>query len=111
MKIIILILLLCTFNTCEGSVHEFLVSDTTDQETYTNLFICTDFAEMLQYNASLENISIGCIVVSNKPNLEGLNHMMNYYKIDKFIVVIEPQTDEVMRLDQTGWKYYSFIED
>ena len=81
--------------------------DTTDTHEYLPYYTCGHFARELSLNASRENITIGTVILGNHPTLRGYqNHIMNYYLSNGTIMLIEPQTDQIMHLEDTMFSYY-----
>lgn len=93
-------------------IESFLVNDTTDTNHYLPYYTCGHFSRELSYNASLHNISVGSVILGNNPVLRGKNnHIMNYIIIENKVYLIEPQTDEIILLNQTMYNYYRLYPD
>jgi hypothetical protein len=90
-------------------IKEFLAEDRTNEHEYTNYYDCGDFAKTLSKNASIQNISIGCVLLSNNPNFRGnSNHIMNYFEIDGKYYFIEPQNDMIFPPEETIFNFAKF---
>ena len=75
------------------SLHQFLMIDTTDSHPYINgTYVCRDFSRDLILSASKYHIYLDYIYIPEK------NHMMVglYNPLEQSIVIIEPQTDEII---------------
>jgi len=75
------------------SLHQFLMIDTTDSYPYINgTYVCRDFSRDLILSASKHYIYLDYIYIPEK------NHMMVglYNPLEQSIVIIEPQTDEII---------------
>ena len=75
------------------SFHQFLMIDTTDSHPYKDgTYVCRDFSRDLILSASKYHIYLDYIYVPEK------NHMMVglYNPLEQSIVIIEPQTDEII---------------
>ena len=75
------------------SFHQFLMIDTTDSHPYKDgTYVCRDFSRDLILSASKHHINLDYIYVPEK------NHMMVglYNPLEQSIVIIEPQTDEII---------------
>lgn len=96
----------------EIELQEFLAADQTDQHEYLPWYTCGHFSRALVKNASEHNIKIGSIICGDHPVLRGhQNHIMNYYVQNDCIWIIEPQTDQIMRLNDTMYGYYRLYPD
>jgi len=85
------------------SLTQFLVLDTTDTHTYIDgTYVCRDFSRDLILSASKYHIYLDYIYVPEK------NHMMVglYNPLEQSIVIIEPQTDEIIGFIKDGNKDY-----
>ena len=90
----------------------FLLNDTTNQHEYLQWYTCGHFSRDLVKNATNHNITIGSVILGNHPVFRGHNnHIMNYFTENQSIWIIEPQTDEVMRLNDTMYNYYRLYPD
>lgn len=88
-------------------VEAFLVNDTTNNSEWLPYYSCGHFARDLSRNASQFNISIGSVILGNHPTLRGHdNHIVNYVIDNNTVYLIEPQTDEIFLLNQSGYLYY-----
>jgi len=75
------------------SLTQFLALDTTNTHTYIDgTYVCRDFSRDLILSASKHHIYLDYIYVPEK------NHMMVglYNPLEQSIVIIEPQTDEII---------------
>jgi len=75
------------------SLTQFLALDTTDTHTYIDgTYVCRDFSRDLILSASNHHIYLDYIYIPEK------NHMMVglYNPLEHSIVIIEPQTDEII---------------
>jgi len=113
--IIILLLLLISPASADelDDVISFLVEDQTDIHEYLPWYTCGHYSRDLVRNASEYNLSIGSVKLSNHPVFGGQyqSHDMNYISINDSIWIIEPQTDEIMRLNNTMFTYYRLYPD
>jgi len=76
------------------SLTQILALDSTDTHTYIDgTYVCRDFSRDLILSASKHHIYLDYIYVPEK------NHMMVglYNPLEQSIVIIEPQTDEIIR--------------
>ena len=88
-------------------IEVFLINDTTDTREWLSYYSCGHFSRDLSYNASIVNITLGSVILGNHPVLRGYNnHIMNYFIIENNVYLIEPQTDEILLLNQTMYSYY-----
>lgn len=88
-------------------VEAFLVNDTTDSHEWLPYYSCGHFARDLSRNASQLNISISSAILGNNPVLRGhSNHIVNYIIDNNTVYLIEPQTDEIFLLNQSGYRFY-----
>lgn len=93
-------------------VQAFLINDTTDTHEYLPWYTCGHFSRELVYNASLNNITLGSVIVGHHPTLRGFdNHIMNYFTHNDTIYVIEPQNDNIEKIDETMFGYYRLYPD
>ena len=93
-------------------IEAFLINDTTDTREWLPYYSCGHFSRDLSYNASIVNITLGGVILGNNPVLRGYNnHIMNYIVIENKIYLIEPQTDEILLLNQTMYSYYRLYPD
>jgi len=112
--VIILIGLLLGVITAQGemSITEFLIEDQTDVKMHTNIYTCGHFVRDLARNASDINLTIGGLILGDHSRLYGFdNHAMNFIRVNGTIMVIEPQTDQIMSLEATGYEYYRIYEN
>jgi len=92
-------------------VTDFLINDPTDRNEYTQMYTCGHFSRDLSYNASLLNITIGAIIVTENsyPLIKGYgNHLINYFESEGILYFIEPQTDEIMTAEQVWSRGYNY---
>lgn len=90
----------------------YLACDSTDTHEYLPYYTCGHYTRDLVYNASQFNITLGGIILGNRPGLRGhQNHIMNYYTDNEQIWVIEPQTDRILKLEDTAYCYYRLYPD
>ena len=85
------------------SLTQFLALDTTDTHTYIDgTYVCRDFSRDLILSASKYHIYLDYIYVPEK------NHMMVglYNPLEQSIVIIEPQTDEIVGCIKENNKHY-----
>ena len=95
-----------------NEIQEFLENDTTDNNKYLSWYTCGHFSRELSYNASLQNITVGSVILGYHPTFRGYqNHIMNYIIINDTVVLIEPQTDQITCLNQTMYSYYRLYPD
>lgn len=109
LKILILLCLICSGITDqEIELRLFLLNDATSERYYIdNEYTCGYFSRDLVSNASVEEIRIGTVLLGNYQSLNGTeNHAMNYCIINDEVVIIEPQSDKLMTVDETGYDYY-----
>lgn len=96
--------------TCSAEItdiEQFLINDITDQHEYLPWYTCGHYARDLSRNASKHNLTIGSVLLSNHPVFRGSdNHAMNCINVNGLMWIIEPQNDQIMRLNNTGYKYY-----
>lgn len=97
-------------NICSGEmtdIEQFLINDTTDQHEYLPWYTCGHYARDLSRNASEHNLTIGSMILGDHPVFRGYqNHIMNYVVENSTIWVVEPQTDQIMTLQDTQYRYY-----
>ena len=88
-------------------VQAFLVSDATDSHEYLTYYTCGHFSRTLYHNASKNNITLGSVILGYHPTLRGFdNHIMNYFMYNDIIYVVEPQNDNILKIDETLFGYY-----
>lgn len=110
--IIILLLILSPAAAELDDIVSFLAEDQTDTHEYLPWYTCGHFARDLARNASEHNISIGGVILGNHPVFIGYNnHIMNYFIVNESIWIIEPQTDQLMNLNDTMYNYYRLYPD
>ncbi len=87
-------------------LQDFLEVDTTDEHEYLPWYSCGHFTRDLAHNATEYNISLGGAICGNHPVFRGhQNHIINYIKINDTLYFIEPQTDQIMQLDEIFMQY------
>lgn len=109
LKILILLCLVCSGITDQGiELKLFLLNDSTDERYYIDgEYTCGYFSRDLVTNASEHGIKIGTVLLGPNKDLSGVkNHAMNYCLVNGEVVIIEPQSDELMTVDETGYDYY-----
>lgn len=113
--LLLLVAVLMTSMACIGvvsgesieDIEVFLMNDNTDTREWLPYYSCGHFSRDLSYNASIVNITLGSVILGNNPVLRGYNnHIMNYIVIENKTYLIEPQTDEILLLNQTMYSYY-----
>ena len=93
-------------------IESFLMNDITDTHEWLPYYSCGHFSRDLSYNASIVNVTLGSVILGNHPVLRGYNnHIMNYVIIENKIYLIEPQTDEILLLNQAVYNYYRLYPD
>ena len=93
-------------------IEQFLRNDTTDQHKYYQYYSRGHFSRDLSRNASDNNFTIGSVILGNHPVFRGYkNHIMNYVSVNTSIWLIEPQNDQIMRLNDTMYRYYRLYPD
>lgn len=104
---IMALLLIGTCSAEMSTIKDFLTNDTTDQHEYLPWYTCGHYSRDLATNASNHNISIGSVILGYNPVLRGYqNHIMNYIVSNGSIWIIEPQTDQIMMINDTTYQYY-----
>ena len=84
-----------------SDITTFLETDNTNEHEYLPWYTCGHYTRELAYNARDHNISMGAAILSNHPVFRGYhNHIINYIEIDDVLYFIEPQTDNIMLLDE-----------
>lgn len=87
-------------------LKSFLNVDTTDQHEYSKQYSCGHFSRDLEINATKHNLLIGTVLLGMDQGFDSVeNHIMNYM-FDDGLIIIDPQTDQLMSLDNTGYDYY-----
>jgi len=111
--IIILLLLIAPASADQlDDIISFLEDDQTDTHEYLPWYSCGHYSRDLARNASEYNLSLGSVILSNHPTLRGKwNHIMNYFTVNESIKLIEPQTDQIMNLNDTMYGYYRLYPD
>ena len=109
---VILILLLVFLGSSSVGVHSplesFLESDTTNQREYTDEYNCGYFCRDLVSNSS--SVEIGIVLLGHYQALNGTNnHAMCYCFVEDELIIIEPQTDELMNIEDTEFEYYQLF--
>lgn len=95
-----------------SELEEFLDIDKTDEHEYLPWYSCGHFSRDLARNATKHNLTIGSVILGNHPVFRGYdNHIMNYVMDNDTIILIEPQTDRMLTLDQTMHTYYRLYPD
>ena len=117
----ILILLMVVFTVvtydvrAETNITElqvFLEVDRTNEHEYLPWYTCGHFSRDLARNATEHNLTIGSVILGNHPVFKGHNnHIMNYAMDNDTIILIEPQTDRILALNQTMYTYYRLYPD
>lgn len=102
-------------HTCTAEItdiEQFLVNDTTDQHEYLPWYTCGHYARDLSINASKHNLTLGSMILGTHPRFRGYNnHLMNYIIENGTIWAIEPQTDQILQLNNTMYGYYRLYSD
>ena len=99
-------------NISDGELQNFLTLDQTDTKEYTNVFQCGHFSRQLAKNATAYNITLGGAILGHDPSFRGYdNHIVNYVYINGTIQFIEPQNDQLMRLNQSGYEYFKLYKN
>lgn len=105
-------LLLILIPNVSANLTTFLEEDKTNEHEYLPYYTCGHFSRDLAKNASECNLTIGSAILGNHPRFKGYNnHIVNYIMDNNIIVIIEPQTDNILYLNQTGYKYYRLYTD
>ena len=87
-------------------LQKFLLEDNTDKNERMPWYTCGHYARDLARNASLHNISIGSIILSNNICFRGYNNcIMNYIIYEDNLILIDPQSDQIYALN-SGLKCY-----
>ena len=113
-KILVLVLVLMVFSTASAEttmteLQDFLKVDKTDEHEYLPWYTCGHFTRDLVRNASKHNISLGGAICGNHPVFRGYdNHIINYIEINDTLYFIEPQTDNIMQLDEI-FMHYQYV--
>ena len=91
----------------------FLAEDSTDSQEYLPWYTCGHFSRDLARNASLHNLSIGSVIMSDHPVFGGRwnSHIMNYIEINGSLWLIEPQTDQICSVEWSNFRYLRFYPD
>lgn len=90
----------------------FLEEDTTDENEWTQYYTSGHYARDLAKNASLHNISIGSAILGMNQRFRGYeNHIVNYMIIEDVLIVIDPDNDRLLFMDQTPYKYFRLYPD
>ena len=94
-------------------LQTFLEVDTTDQHEYLPWYSCGHFSRDLARNTTEHNLTMGSVMLSDHPVFRGKwnSHIMNYVVLNDSIWLIEPQTDYIMRLNDTMYQYYRLYPD
>lgn len=120
LKLALLILVsLCSIGNVSADMNittfvEFLANDTTDEHEYLPWYTCGHFSRDLAKNGTIDNLSIGSAILGNHPRFAGCNnHVINYVYINDTIIFIEPQTDQLLTLDEVffSWWYIRLYPD
>lgn len=118
MFLIVVLLIWCAFwgmslVTAEPStLTEFLANDSTDTHEYLPYYTCGHYSRDLARNATENNITLGSVILGYHPTFRGhQNHIMNYYMNNDIVMLIEPQTDQVLYLNDTMYIYYRIYPD
>lgn len=86
------------------------MNDSTDKHEYHDEYRCGNFSRDLVLNASHNGLHMGTILVGRYPALNGTdNHAMCWIKIDDKLIIIEPQSDEQMTLEDIDKKYSYYL--
>ena len=95
-------------NITQEALNTFLLNDSTNNHTYIKgMYDCGYFARDLARNASKLNITLGGVILGYTPTFRDYdNHIANYVYINGSLQFIEPQNDQLMRLNQTGYDFY-----
>ena len=111
-KFILTIILISTIGTASCNITSFLEGDNTNENEYLPWYTCGHFARDLARNASENNLTIGSIMLGVHPTFRGhSNHLANYYIHNNTIMIIQPQTDEILPIEQTIYIYYRLYPD
>ena len=87
-------------------LQDFLGVDATDQNEWTLCHSCGHFTRELAHNSSEYNITLGAAILGNHPVFRGYqSHIVNYIKIDGILYFVEPQTDNIMLLEEVFMLY------
>lgn len=110
--ILIMGMLMALIMPVSANLTEFLAADTTDQNEYSQYYTCGHFARELSHNAHKINKTMGGAILGNFRGFRGYgNHIVNYVFINGTIVFIEPQTDDLFKLDDAPYKYVKLYPD
>lgn len=97
------------------NIRAFLEEDTTDQNKWTPWYTSGHFARDLSRNASLHNIMIGSVILSDNQRFRGYdNYIVNYIILKDvligddpdLLVIINPNNDYLGLIEETGLKYF-----
>ena len=90
----------------------FLEVDTTDQNVWDRWYTSGHFARDLARNASKYDLEIGSVILGNNLRFRGYNnYIINYVIINDILVVIDPDTDGLLLLDDAPYKYFRLYPD
>lgn len=95
-----------------AELNEFLMFDQTNTNNYSlEYYNCYNFTIDLAKNASILNITLGGAILADDYNFSGeLNHAINYQYNDGDLIFIEPQTDEIISMDNIYADGYRYIK-
>lgn len=102
------------------NIRAFLEEDTTNQNEWAPWYTNGHYARDLARNASLHNITIGSMILSNNQGFRGRdNYIVNYIIIEDvlvgndpdLLVVIDPSTDGMALLEKAPFKYFRLYPD
>jgi len=83
---------------------EFIISDQTDKNDYTDNYICMNYVADFKKNAFDAGFRAGCVYIAFP---ERFHHGISCFNtIDSGLIFIEPQTDEIVTL-KIGEVYYN----
>jgi len=92
-----------SIQTTLDDVVRFMDEDTTDTHPWQPYYQCTSFAMNLQYNASLDGLKCGYVIIAYEMNGISQSHAaVMFDTIDVGVVMFEPQTDEQIHLPQSN---------
>lgn len=96
----------------ETQLNTFLAEDQTNTHEFIQWYTSGHFARDLVRNASQYNLTLGSVILGRHPTFMGYqNHIMNYYVQNGSFILIEPQTDQIIKLNDSMYRYYRLYPD
>jgi len=92
-----------------SELEQWLSEDKTDELNYTSPdFVCGDYAVMLHMHAKMKHWDMGVVAVLGSLGGSEFNHAFNAIICQEGLVYVEPQNDQVFRIESNPYYHPGF---